>query len=96
MSSCDDKGAMWMNVLIYIISSQNLEQLAERLYFNEVDNGKVIECNSDHIGVNPAACSSWRDINCNKVGFGARRRDRKPIPCLRGITDWIRDFQLFA
>ena len=34
--------------------------------------------------------SSW-DINCNKVGFGAGRWDRKPFPPPRGIIDLVRD-----
>ena len=37
-------------------------------------------------------CKLWnvyerRDINCNKVGFGAERWDRKPLR----TSDWVQD-----
>ena len=74
--------------------------LGERLRTNE-EMGNRMTRGSQNLFV-PAIhrcqprSSSWRDINCNIVGLGAGRRDRKPFPRLRGITDWIRDFQLFA
>ena len=73
---------------------------AQAYAYKQLSSKGLAQANASTCTIHSHRCqpwsSSWRDINCNIVGLGAGRWDRKPFPRLRGITDWIRDFQLFA